>query len=345
MEQESNCTGRLSKVAHALLINKTNVINPSYELIAETIIESISTIYDFNDLSITKDDIILFEMDLDTNGVNGEFNLFFNGNTTTTNYYTQRFEATSTSYSGQKANTSYIYGQGRSKIKAFIKITESGYITYIATNARAYTYNTQIILANHAVTSTFTASSITSLRISAVANQLGIGTQIQLFKLKAEKLFDMILSSSTTNIDITGLNIDYNGEYLLVSESKNATTSQSFVYLTPNSNNTATNYYRQNMYSNGTTNGADRENNPRYTTMAASSGATTIAFTRIKLSNTGNFIYQTTQMERVGTSSNIFANIFGTSTFTMSSITSFRIAATVASSLAAGSRFMLYKLK
>lgn len=328
----------------AIIKNAAGIAKPSYEKIADTIVTgaTASTI-DLTGLNITKDDIILMEADVD-GAANGGVGIYFNANYTATNYYTQRFEVTGTSVTaGERTNASIVlYAQNRSKATTYIKLTENGYITWMSNVARSYNNSGATMINDHYGTTTFTATSITSIRLSLTSG-LGVGTRVQLFKLKADKIFDTTVSgSAATNIDITGLNIDYSGEYLLLSELVDTVAGTKGFRLYLNGTYTDTSYYSQNIDCVGTTNSAGRENYAYYLLSLGSSR--TQALTRIKLSNDGYGIIQSHNVCQFGTSSIRLREYFLQPTFTTSAITSIRVT-NGAAQIGVGSRFILYKLK
>lgn len=335
-------------MAHAILMNKSTVIKPPFEEVADTTVSgAATTTISLTGLNFSKDDVLLMEVDVDAAVANGTY-IYFNGNTTNTNYYTQRFEVTSTTITaGERTNTPIAwYGQNRSKATIYIKLTEGGYITWISNVARSYSNSGATMLNDHAGTSTFTATSITSIQLTcASANGLGIGTRVQLFKLKADKVFDTTISgSATTNVDITGLSIDKDSEYLLISDILNPVASTLNYRLAFNANYTATDYYSQAIYCYGTTNQASRVNSPRILDAEASSRS--MIMTRIKLSNNGYITAQAQAVRRYNSgSAMLIDNNYIVSTFTATSISSLRFYGVNASQVGIGSRFMLYKLK
>lgn len=152
-------------------------------------------------------------------------------------------------------------------------------------------------------------------------------------------LADTTVSSATTTIDFTGLNISWGEELLMVSNIVGIT-NYSDIVLYCNSNYTNTNYYSQYLVSTGTTVVSGRLNMPY---IANPYNAKTFTVTKIKLTNNGYFVYQANTEDNSGTSGVLIYNSYGTSTFVTSNITSLRMSSTVSNGINVGSRFQLYK--
>ena len=153
-----------------------------------------------------------------------------------------------------------------------------------------------------------------------------------------ELIGDVTVASNTTQVDFTGLNIGKDDELLLVATANSGTTGES-VYLFVDGNTTLTNYYFQTLQASGTTVSAERKNENRMT--RALSG---FASVKIKLTNSGYFVFQSNHMRGVGTSSVDIHDSYNTSTFTMSSITQLNLRSQSGYNINTGSRFQLYKL-
>jgi hypothetical protein len=334
-------------MSDALLKNTFNKISPAYELVADVTIATATTQVDFSGLNFGKDDDLLFVSDIvNASGSSSRYGLFANGNYTTTNYYIQDIYANGTAYSGSRNNTSsFNYADNGNKSYAItkIKLTNSGYIVYQSSLSINYGGNI-IALDDTYCTSTFTSTSITSLRIaSAVANAIGIGSRFQLYRLKAKKVADIIVGSATTQVDITGLSIDKDSEYMLVSDVVNSSASNSAYSLFPNDNVTQTNYYQQNLKVDSTTVSGSRVNNNRIAEAIASRKS--FSNTNIKITNNSYFITQSNETRDYGLSTILLNKFYDTSTFTLTSITKLSIVSSVTNAIGIGSRFTLYKMK
>ncbi len=155
----------------------------------------------------------------------------------------------------------------------------------------------------------------------------------------AELLADIEVTSAVTQVDITGLNITSDDEILLVSDvvtNLGAIAPRLYV----NGNYTATNYYAQNLSVDNTSISAARVNYPYL--MYGNANRNVFNNTRIKLTEGGYFTYQSSSCSDYLIA--IFmAEYYGTSTFTMSTITNLRIDGN-GNQFGIGSRFQLYKL-
>ena len=315
-----------------------------YVKVHDYTVSSATTSYDITGLNITKEDDYILVSNIVNAGSGGlSFYLYANGNYTTSNYYAQYLYASGSSVGAGRANYPYFAdtdGSGKNEMFTSIKLTNNGYFVAQSNNTKTYG-GSSILLTNFYETSTFTSTSITSLRIQAnVSNAIGVGSRFQLYKRVAPVVADIIVSSATTSIDITGLDIGKDSEYMLVSDITGAG-SNTNVNLTINGNNTTTNYYSQELGASLSSIGANRTNSAGYLLSVA--GYKVFGHTNLKLTNNGYFIGQTNEIAFYGFSSQI-ENYFITSTFTSTSITSIKITS-VANGIGIGSRFQLIKLK
>ena len=155
-------------------------------------------------------------------------------------------------------------------------------------------------------------------------------------------LADIIVDTATTTIDITGLNIGKDEEVVLVSNIYNPTASSSVYRMFVNGNTTLTNYYHQYLNVDSAAVSSTRTNATEFSFLQASNSSSPVS--KIKLTNNGYFVVQTSDTRRIGTASIILHNDCITSTFTLTSITQLTLKATVANAIGVGSRFQLYKI-
>lgn len=155
-----------------------------------------------------------------------------------------------------------------------------------------------------------------------------------------KKVGEIIVSSPTTSVSFTGLNISKDDDYMLVSDIYNSSASYYDYNLYVNGNTVATNYYYEWLLSNGTSVTSGRINSSA--PFGANATSRGFSLSRLKLTNSGYFTYQTNETRMVGTSSLHDVPTVGTSTFTMSLITSLSIVC-ASSAIGVGSRFTLYK--
>lgn len=161
-------------------------------------------------------------------------------------------------------------------------------------------------------------------------------------KNEYQLLADITVSSATTQVDITGLNIGKDEEIVLVSDINNTSGSGIIAFLYANANYTNTNYYAQNIYANGTSVTGGRDNAPIYMAISASSKGFSI--TKIKLTNNGYIVSQSSEVRDYGVSTMYMIEEYLTSTFTATSIISLRISVSTTNAIGIGSRFQLYKV-
>jgi hypothetical protein len=190
---------------------------------------------------------------------------------------------------------------------------------------------------------------ITSLTFTAGTGGIASGSRIQIYRLDAVKVADITTTANATQVDISSLSIGKDSEYLLVSDSLNATATNANLSLCVNDNTTVTNYYTQRIAGFGSTTDAARENNGTYFFLVRNNISPTpthhLAYTHIKLSEIGSHTFQSYGIAR-GTSSIELYNWFGSSTAeNITSITKLNIVSSVSNAIVSGSRFILYKLK
>ena len=154
---------------------------------------------------------------------------------------------------------------------------------------------------------------------------------------------DVTVSTATTQVDFTGLNIDKTSEYRLVADYVNGHSSGSAIYLYTNDNITGSNYYRQHLNASSSTIFVARYIDPEIVFAELSSKS--IGMIDIKLTNSNYFTYQSSTSRQYGGSSIQLLKQYGTSTFTLSSITKLAIKSSATNGIGVGSRFQLIKFK
>jgi hypothetical protein len=325
--------------------------------IADVTVASNSTNVVVNfDPAITKDDFIKVVMSLTTTSTNVVVAMFPNANTTNTNYHRQLLSGFGTGAGASRANENMFLvhngvGGGSASI-AYIKLSENDKYNYFSNsvgsttsgdNTRvAYTYTTQ--------SGGTDTTSITSLTFTAsVTSAINTGSRIQIYRLDAEKVRDITVTSNSTQVDIpvTGSldpAIGKDSEYLLVADISNPQGSGSLAYLTPNNLTTLTGYHSQDIRGVGSTANAGRLNSPSFNFLDANERA--ISYSHIKLSEIGAYTSQNYVIRNLGTSSVRLQNFFISSTSeAITSITKLNVFTDVSNAIGSGSRFILYKLK
>lgn len=180
--------------------------------------------------------------------------------------------------------------------------------------------------------------------MESILTRKGVNVTKSFSPNQLELLADYTVSGSAiTSYTFSGLKLNADEEVVLVSDVVNPTASLSVISLYFNGNTTATNYYRQALYADNTTVGGVRANNAEIETVT--NGTRSFISSYLKLTNNGYMTFQSSVMRQYGTSSMLMLEFKGTSTFTLSQITSLTITASVASGIGIGSRFQLYKVK
>jgi hypothetical protein len=157
-------------------------------------------------------------------------------------------------------------------------------------------------------------------------------------------LADVEVTSASTNVTISGLNIGKNEEILLVATDINVGSNRA-LRLNINGNNTASNYWHQKIQASGTTVSSARTNNGEFSLSIG--GFNTATMCNIKLTESGFFVFQSNMNSDYQPTSTVNVGLmshYGTSTFTSTSITSIRINASASNSIGVGSRFQLYRI-
>lgn len=155
-------------------------------------------------------------------------------------------------------------------------------------------------------------------------------------------LADYIVSSATTSVDFTGLNIGKEEEVFLVSTILNSSASTSEYYLFVNGNTTTSNYYSQELYANGSAYGANRYNVPRIANLVTNGSS--LSSYNIKLMDNGYIVWLSAITRSFMTTAVNRVEIPVSSTFTVSVITSLRVTSNQSNAIGIGSRFQLYKV-
>lgn len=162
-----------------------------------------------------------------------------------------------------------------------------------------------------------------------------------------ELIGDVTVGSNTTQVDFTGLNIGKDDELLLVSDYKRISsgygTLQIFCDQNGTLNTTSTNYWFQELSASATSVSAYRGNSSAISFTSVNNN-NVLGIAKLKLTNSGHFVWQNTMVRDVASSSVILYDIYGTSTFTTNSITQLRFQVMNTTGIGTGSRFQLYKL-
>ena len=298
-------------------------------------------------LNITKDDFIKVNITHFVNNNNGtSLRWSVNGDSNESNYYRQFLQGngsslglvlraaaasiagTSSLVSSPAYSTTYFKVSENNKVNSFSNGT-------VVSSSPDVTYVYSTTTANH--------SSITSLTIysSAGGTTLSAGTRIQIYRLTAQKVADITVASNTTQVDITGLNIDKSSEYLLIGDFTASVNTPLDLFI--NNDTNLSNYYSQLIEAYGSTSNAARLNRPYFSYSLANN--TSLNYAHLKLSNIGSFTHQSYRINSIGTSNVGLTNYFSSTTSeTINSVSEINIKAGDTNAIVSGSRFQLYKL-
>jgi hypothetical protein len=304
----------------------------------------------FTGLSITEDDFIKIVM-THVNGSASSATIRCFPNTTAgvsgfdtdSNYHNQRLTGSASTASAQRDNVNRFAraaGSQTGSSVSYFKISENGKAN-IFTNRTFRNDSTLTNNFDYTTSSNLTFNDpITSLTFTAdQTDGLGDGSRIQIYRLDAEKVADITTTANATQVDISSLSIGKDSEYLLVSDITQGASSQN-VRITPNDLTTATNYYTQFIFGNGSTAGAIRDNLPRF------ADVNSVLYTHIKLSEIGAYTFQSYSITEQGTTTPSVVNWFGSSTAeNITSITKLNLVSSGTDGIGSDSRFQLYKLK
>jgi hypothetical protein len=305
----------------------------------------------FTGLNITKDDFIkiIFHWENSHSSSSARMQLTANNENTITNYTTQGLFGNGTSTGAYRISESAFGGtlaNRKTMVIGYLKLSENDRFNLFSNTFVAYDGDVRVTFQCTTSHNATFASGITSLTLQGeLANGIGTGSRIQIYRLDAEKVADITVASNTTQVDISSLSIGKDDEYLLVSDFINADTVNGIApQLMINDNTTATNYYNQRILGNGSTASAVRSNTATYATTTNS--ARFIAYSHIKVSEIGAYTSQNYNLREYGTSGVMVENRFISSTAeNITSITKLNVLSDQSNSIGSGSRFILYKLK
>jgi hypothetical protein len=300
----------------------------------------------FSGLSITKNDFIKVVFTSTNPQTQDNAISLLANSSSSSNYHTQSLGGSGTSVFASRTNTNFIgeteKNSTTSSYVGFLKLSENDRLNlFFQSNKR----NTSDIITefNYITSSGATFSSgITSLTFTGNRTDgIGTGSRIQIYRLDAEKVADIITTANATQVDISSLSIGKDSEYLLVG---NYIRNAGDLELGVNDNTTLTNYYSQQIRGNGSTASAARRNEPRI--VDASGTTTNVFYGHIKLSEIGAFTAQLYVLKDSATTAPMVDNFFISSTAeNITSVTKINLFSNGTNGIGSGSRFELYKLK
>ena len=327
----------------------------AWKEIVDYTVPSNTTSVDFTGLNITKDDFIKINTTIVNNdSSNRDLQLLINDSL---NSKYQFIFANGTNILANRPSDdlsnrfSRISANGTGSSFSHLRISENG-IANTWTNT-TFRNNEDLFIYKIGQNYTQTVSTINKLTFQLDAsNALGAGSRIQIYKLTAKKVADVVVTADSSQIDITGLDIKKGDEYLLVSEFKR--TNSFTLYLGANGDTNANNYRYQRIRAGASSDGSDtsasRANVPAFI-QTGSTGSTEfngLSYTHIKLSNIGAFTFQSygiSDVGGVGGDNRIplyswFVSSVSENITNINQLNIFR----GTNDIGAGSRFQLYKL-
>jgi hypothetical protein len=154
-----------------------------------------------------------------------------------------------------------------------------------------------------------------------------------------KKVAEVTVTSNTTQVTITGLDINTDKFYLFVMVIKNPTASAASYGMYFQGDLTNTNYYYQDQYNSGSSIGGSRYNNPYFCNLEAGDCAVNYTFVFRDPSGFPHF-YAINGMRTAG---NVYIrNHHGCKTATVTNVTQIDIKTDVSGAIGAGSRIIIY---
>lgn len=298
--------------------------------------------------TITKNDFIKVVASVINNSGQGSYTTLLANSSVSSNYHRQELYGIGSATGAGRSNAANVFGSNSGKNGAaigYLKLSENDRLNCFFNYTRDLGSGNDLLFTYSTSSGATFSSGITSLTFTmSETNGWGTGSRIQIYRLDAEKVADITVASNTTQVDISSLSIGKDSEYLLVSDLNNSTGSTADYFLTPNDLTTQSGYYVQRLIGNGTSAGALRTNQSRYTETFANTRV--VAYTHIKLSEIGAYTSQSYGLDQIGTSTPRLLNYFISSTSeAITSITKLNVIGAVSNSIGSGTRFILYKLK
>ena len=295
--------------------------------------------------TITKDDFIKIHTTIGSSSFN---NIRMTANNTVfSNYTSQRLTGDGSSVSAARFNSASnpqvnrTSGDTTSSAFNYLKLSQNDRVNYFSNMFQDNGSSVQVSMTYATSNGATFPNGITSLTFTGANTNINAGSRIQIYKLTAKKVADILVTSNTTQVDITGLDIKKGDEYLLVNDFQRINLAA--LYLGINGNTNLTSYWNQNIRGRGSAPSARRSNNNIIN--LASTDMRGLAYTHIKLSNIGAFTYQSYSILNYNFVSNLgVENWFGSSLAeNINSITELNIYGDGVG-VGATSRFELYKL-
>lgn len=324
-------------------------------LVEERVLASPATSVTFSNLNALRDGGYTLDI-LTIANTTGQpnINLIVNGDTNTANYTGRMMYASSNTALGLTTTTriSSIAPSVGQLCASFTDIAFAGGKISVYTRATDQFPEVFVIGTQY----TPSVSNLTSLTIEcATASGMGAGTIIRLYRklngntatftpLQSNLVADILVPSATTQVDITGLDSNLHGGYTILADVSNATASSSLISCYVNDDITPANYYTQQINAASTSISSTRYNTNRCIAMEASVGAAVFGMIEVSLGGGDKCRISSTTSRGSGSGITIDQE-FCSKVATVSNVTKLSFVAAVASSIAAGSRFSVYRRK
>jgi len=162
-------------------------IKPDWEVLAEVEVEADCDYVEFTGLDINSDKAyVIFMFVKNPTSSSCSYQIFINGDTTSTNYYKQYAKASGTSIAGDRTNDSIMatINAGATMVAViYVMLDIDGYSRVIFIGNRQAPDSVEIIITN--VAKNTTETNITSIRIAVdVAGGIGAGSKFILARVK-----------------------------------------------------------------------------------------------------------------------------------------------------------------
>ena len=334
-------------MGEALLRNNYKKSIPGYELIADVEVKgSTATQIDFTELAIGKEDDLLLVGETNNPTASGAtLYLYVNDDVAGVNYRRERTVIYGTTIKADHENTAsfaYTKENGYStNFLAHIKLTQSGRCVFQNRQNKSFITDSGLEIDIRFGATLFEVSSISKLSLkSNVSNGIGLGSRFRLYKRIAKVIADIIVPTDTTSINITGVTIDKNSRYALISDVTGSNNCR--MYLFTGDSVLESDYRLEYMQAEGATITSGRYDGA--TMSYISEGKRSLSITDLALTNREHFVFYS-MVSWAYDAQIAMVEYVSASKFTITEITQLTIQASAVNGIGAGSRFQLIKLK
>jgi hypothetical protein len=326
----------------------------AWELLGEVITTQTEQALTVSGLNITKDDLIYVDVDV-RNPSGGVRSYYLTPNALAISDSTGQAQRIATNFAGFTTVNSFIEAAdntARMQTNVYFKIGENNKVVGTYESNRGFGGFVHIAL-GHFV-SVVDVPTVSSLTVSSNnSNAFAANSRVSIYRLKAQKVADVILTQEAGSLTIAGLNIEKDSEYMMISQIFEA---QDFVgagnnyklgATTPEANYPDTDWITQQMFFNNGV-GINRYVGGNFAGLGAvSRGTNTTSFTmtRVFVGEDDRIRFQHFNVFNTLQTQSPFLQLFSRSSpgLTMSKIEALTVF-TDARLLGVNSRFELYKL-